>query len=308
MTSYIYDMVDTWNAGATTFTAVKMNVTDTASAAGSLLMDLQVGGSSRFNVGKTGSLKLGVSPTGTNQAGTNVIIAGSQGTGTGAGGSIVFQVAPAGSSGTAQNALATALTINADRTVTASGAKLLTPESYSIEPLVQANGVLGLFARSDSLATGIILDYPSQHIRIAISASAPRYTLERFQFKMRSDVAIAWTDTTSSSNSVTLQLAYDAANTLALRNGANAQFLRVYSTYTDASNYERGAINTGADFVELAAETAGTGDDNLDVRLTPAGTGNVRFGTHTATADTAVSGYIEIKDAGGTIRKLAVIT
>lgn len=109
MTSYIYNMVDTWNDGATTFTAVKMNVTDTASNAASLLMDLQVGGSSRFNVGKTGSLKLGVSPTGTNQAGTNVIIAGSQGTGTGAGGSIIFQVAPAGSSGTAQNSLVTFL-------------------------------------------------------------------------------------------------------------------------------------------------------------------------------------------------------
>ena len=118
MTSYIYDMVDTWNAGATTFTAVKMNVTDTASAAGSLLMDLQVGGSSRFNVSKTGSLKLGVNPTGTNQAGTSVIIAGSQGTGTGAGGSIVFQVAPAGSTGTAQNALATAFQVNGNGGVT----------------------------------------------------------------------------------------------------------------------------------------------------------------------------------------------
>lgn len=48
----IYDMIDTWNDGATTFTAIKMNVTDTASAAGSMLMDLQVGGVSRFSVGK----------------------------------------------------------------------------------------------------------------------------------------------------------------------------------------------------------------------------------------------------------------
>lgn len=46
-----------------------------------------------------------------NTAGANLTITGSQGTGTGAGGSIIFQVAPAGSSGTAQNALATALTI-----------------------------------------------------------------------------------------------------------------------------------------------------------------------------------------------------
>lgn len=46
-----------------------------------------------------------------NTAGANLIVNGSQGTGTGFGGNIVFQVAPAGSTGTAQNALATALTI-----------------------------------------------------------------------------------------------------------------------------------------------------------------------------------------------------
>jgi hypothetical protein len=58
-TANIYDMVDTWNDGATTFTAIKMDVTDTASAAGSLLMDLQVGGSSRFKVAKDGNLTFG---------------------------------------------------------------------------------------------------------------------------------------------------------------------------------------------------------------------------------------------------------
>jgi hypothetical protein len=49
-------------------------------------------------------------------------------------------------------------------------------------------------------------------------------------------------------------------------------------------------------------------DTNIDIRFVPKGTGRVRFGTHTGTADTAVSGYIEIVDGGGTVRKLAVIT
>lgn len=48
-----------------------------------------------------------------NTAGANFTIDGSQGTGTGAGGSIIFRVAPAGSSGTSQNAFVTALTIAA---------------------------------------------------------------------------------------------------------------------------------------------------------------------------------------------------
>ena len=47
-----------WNNVATTFTAIKCNVTDTASASGSLLMDLQVGGVSKFSVRKDGRLAL----------------------------------------------------------------------------------------------------------------------------------------------------------------------------------------------------------------------------------------------------------
>lgn len=41
----------------------------------------------------------------TNTAGADLVIGGSKGTGTGAGGKIIFQVAPAGSSGSSQNAL-----------------------------------------------------------------------------------------------------------------------------------------------------------------------------------------------------------
>jgi hypothetical protein len=48
----ISNLTTTWNNVATTFTGIKLNVTDTASAAGSLLMDLQVGGSSKFSVAK----------------------------------------------------------------------------------------------------------------------------------------------------------------------------------------------------------------------------------------------------------------
>jgi len=55
-----------------------------------------------------------------NTAGTNFTIAGSQGTGTGAGGSIIFQTAPAGSTGTSQNALSTLLTLSSAGTATIS--------------------------------------------------------------------------------------------------------------------------------------------------------------------------------------------
>lgn len=209
----IYDMADTWNDAGTTFTAIKMDVTDTSSASGSLLMDLQVGSSSKFNVDKSGrltfanfvsggngggiaspssnytgittgdkssfvalfestlglkvpsgahvawassnnanlatardlyltrkgaaNLRLGAADAAapvaqtlsvqsvvagtSNTSGTDFTIEGSQGAGSGAGGSIIFKVAPAGSSGTAQNALVDALTITSAKEVQFDG-------------------------------------------------------------------------------------------------------------------------------------------------------------------------------------------
>jgi hypothetical protein len=55
-TQFIHSLVDTWNASGTTFKGIALNVTDTASAAGSLLIDLQVGGVSQFSVTKAGVL------------------------------------------------------------------------------------------------------------------------------------------------------------------------------------------------------------------------------------------------------------
>ena len=49
-------------------------------------------------------------------------------------------------------------------------------------------------------------------------------------------------------------------------------------------------------------------DTNIDLMLVPKGTGNVRFGTHSALSGETVTGYITIKDAGGTARKLAVVS
>ena len=52
----IYDLTDTWSDGNTTYTSIKMNVTNTASSAASKLIDLQVGSSSLFSVDKDGKI------------------------------------------------------------------------------------------------------------------------------------------------------------------------------------------------------------------------------------------------------------
>jgi hypothetical protein len=53
----------------------------------------------------------------------------------------------------------------------------------------------------------------------------------------------------------------DAANTLAQRNGTNAQTFRLYNTFTDSSNYERGVFDwtTNTNALTIGTQKAGTG-------------------------------------------------
>lgn len=48
-------------------------------------------------------------------------------------------------------------------------------------------------------------------------------------------------------------------------------------------------------------------DTNIDVSVTPKGAGVLRFGTFTGSGDVAINGYVNIKTADGTTRKLATI-
>jgi hypothetical protein len=50
----------------------------------------------------------------------------------------------------------------------------------------------------------------------------------------------------------------------------------------------------------------GGSDTDIDLLLTPKNAGKVSFGTYTGTI-LVIAGYIEIKDSGGTVRKLAVV-
>jgi hypothetical protein len=346
--SPVIDAAQTWNAGGVTFTGLKFNATDTASAAASLLMDLQVGGVSKASIKKDGqitlpssasanlagsnlrfggaatdpwigsfgggalwfgrgttlmlympttglqldsalsmqwssgsvsqasdtfltrraaaNLRLGAADAAapvaqtlsaqsvvagtTNTAGANLTITGSQGTGTGAGGSIIFQVAPAGSSGTAQNALATALTI--------SSKKQLVVPSYTTFSNLQSGG--GIVFESDVT----IGSSGTNQFAIGDSTGATRFFVNVGAAGfvcLDSGHFLSWGSTAGQAyNAGDTRLYRDAANTLALRNGANAQTKRIYGTYTDASNYRRVAItmSTGGT-AEIKPEGAGTG-------------------------------------------------
>ena len=85
-----------------------------------------------------------------------------------------------------------------------------------------------------------------------------------------------------------------------LRTGGGVQ-AQIIST-ASAVNYLglTGAVTTGAP--ELSAQGS---DTNINLKLTPKGTGVLQFGTYTAGV-VAQAGYITITDAGGTSRRLLV--
>jgi hypothetical protein len=100
-------------------------------------------------------------------------------------------------------------------------------------------------------------------------------------------------------------LARDAANTLAQRNGTNAQTFRCYGTYTDASNYVRAALSSSSTAVTLAAETAGTGADDIPLNLTAAGTGTVKVNS---VAEVVVSSTVAGLPAAPVVGMLTRVT
>ena len=78
-------------------------------------------------------------------------------------------------------------------------------------------------------------------------------------FSVASGGGYQWSSTSASSGSKDIILLRDAAGILAQRNGTTAQALRVYNTYTDASNYERAGITWSANTLEIGSESGGTG-------------------------------------------------
>lgn len=92
-----------------------------------------------------------------------------------------------------------------------------------------------------------------------------------------SHIGFGWSSSSDPTATVDTRLYRDAAGVVNLRYGTGAT-LRVSGTHTDASNYVRASLAATSTTVTLAAETSGTGADNVPVNINSAGTSPVAIG------------------------------
>jgi hypothetical protein len=136
-----------------------------------------------------------------NTAGAAFTITGSQGTGSGAGGSIIFQVAPAGGSGTAQNTLQTALTINADRSVTVAA------NASSLAQIAMADRGTVLSIYTTAFGTQPLLVSASGGIAINNDTGSLRFGASQDAILSRAAAGVVQVGTTANNASGTLKAA-----------------------------------------------------------------------------------------------------
>lgn len=170
----VLDISTTWNTTGTP-TAIKLNVTDTASNAASLLVDLQIGGTSKFKIEKDGDI-----------------------------------IVPAG----------TFVRIGSTAVVEFSSFGLFGPGGSGTNGQLLGNGFI-------SLGSGAALQWSSD---------------------------FPW-------RNIDLELLRDGVGILAQRDSTNAQESRIYNTWTNSTNYERGALSwkDAANILSLQTEAGGTG-------------------------------------------------
>lgn len=161
----------------------------------------------------------------------------------------------------------TALTGGASTTIAIGGA---TPGSNALA--VTGTGAFSSTFIVGTTSSGIELGATSNRNLTFYNAAGPNISARimgdqtgsggQAKLQFASGGSIEWNSTASlTGGTIDLTIYRDAANTLAQRNGVNAQTLRVYNTFTDASNYERVAADwaTTANTLTLGAQAAGTG-------------------------------------------------
>jgi hypothetical protein len=193
-----------------------------------------------------------------------------------------------GSGGGGGGATLGANTFTATQTITAAANTSALTASYSVTgtnttPLLDlsgtwnttgvARGILLNVTDTASPTTSRLLDLQRNSSsvfsvnrlgQITAAAFSTASTIGIFQsepstIRVSASATFAWQSGSNWNGTSDVILARDAANTLAQRNGTNAQTFRLYNTFTDASNFERGFMRWNANVLEIGTEAGGTG-------------------------------------------------
>lgn len=191
-------LTQTWNNAAVTFTGLRANITDTASAAGSLLVDIQKNSVSQFSIDKNGQST-----------------------------AISSQIASAG-----------LFTFS-------SRSRLASPADGQILITNNASTDFGRLNFGGTTSDFPALKRNSATIEARLADDSDYSPIRAARFLLTNNVT----------------LTYDGSAILAQRDGTTAQSSRVYNTYTDASNYERGVFDwsTASNSLTIGTQNAGTG-------------------------------------------------
>lgn len=254
----VLTITSTWNDAADTFRAIHLNVTNTASAAASLLVNVQVGGADRFNIRTDGFLTMAGSGGSTltfnpdtntiTTAATTATTLTAPGLTVASGtittdinnllGTVTWNAAGVTFTGwelrvtdtaSAAASLLMDLQVGGTSQWKVSKAGLVTQTGVNLGP--DGSGTAPTYSFSSETGLGIFRAASSQ-LGIAVGGGR-RFYFGNPQLVLGSNVRLEWANNADpGAGSVDLSLHRDAANTLAQRNGTTAQIHNIYNTFT----------------------------------------------------------------------------
>jgi hypothetical protein len=171
-----------------------------------------------------------------------------------------------------------------------------------------SNIFLGLVTKGTG-AFQFLTNLGTEQMRVSHTASAVNYVQVTGSVTGAASSALGGLSFTGSDASPNFAIGTKGTGYIAFYGQAatNVQSFRISNTNASSSGnllQVQGAAAGSAPSISAISGTSGT-DTDIDLSLTPKGTGLVRFGTYTGTILTP-TGFIEIKDSGGTTRRLLV--
>jgi len=137
--------------------------------------------------------------------------------------------------------------------------------TYSFFDSNWGTGYVGWYKTADMIACS------------AAGGTATPFSISHIGLKIQNSIPIGWTSSTGVGTLDTILIRDGAANTLAMRNGVNAQTFRLYNTYTDATTFERLNIKWDTNVLKIGTEKGGSGGTARDLILETDATERLRI-------------------------------